>query len=276
MIVVKEFPNKQFNTKEELFKALTENKELLKAQKKLQTKFTDLTAHSFAINEKNEVLKSTEQDLSEVNTLRIKVVINTCNVFDSHRDVSINGSWNRTVKNTKNLLLLDSHKYEFDRIISDEVTPKVEEISWQELGYHYEGKTEALVFYCTLQRDRNPYMFDQYAKGRVKEHSGGLRYISVDLAINSEEKMNKEEKKIWDKYYKLIVNKNDVDDCGYFWAVTEQKILEGSAVVFGSNSITPTLTVEPVADTSASKDSGSALTTLNSVNKKRFINPNNF
>lgn len=254
MITVKEFPNRQFATIQELHKALSENKELLKSQKKLQTKFTDTIAYSFAVNEKNEAVKSESINIDEVNVLRIKVVINTCNYFDSHYDVSLNGSWNRTVKNTKRTLLLDSHKYQFESIISDEVELKVETFNWSELGYDYKGTTEALVFYCTIRKERNPFMFTQYAKGYVKEHSGGLRYVSLDMAINSEVEWNKEEKEVWDKYYPMIANKEDVDEYGFFWAVSEQKIIEGSAVVFGSNPITPTLSVEPVADTSTKSD----------------------
>ena len=96
-------------------------------------------------------------------------------------------------------------------------------------------------------------MFEQYAKGYVKEHSAGLRYVQLELAINSEAEWDKEEKAIWDKYYPLIANKEAADELGYFWAVIEQKIIEGSAVVRGSNFATPTLSVEPVQDTSTTK-----------------------
>ncbi|MGU3377466.1 hypothetical protein [Chryseobacterium sp. M5A1_1a] len=254
MIVVKEFPNKQFVDKEELFKALSSNKELLKSQKKLQIKETDSIAYSFAINEKKEAIKTGEVNVDEINVLDVKLVVNSCNLFDSHSDVSIDSSWNRTVKNAKRVLLLEAHKAQFDKIISDEIELKVEVISWKDLGFEYDGKTECLVFYAKIRKERNPFMFDQYAKGYVKEHSAGLRYIQIDLAINSEAEWNKEEKEVWDKYYPKIANKEDVDQYGYFWAVIEQQIREGSAVVFGSNFATPTISVEPVADTSTKAD----------------------
>lgn len=258
MIVAKEFPGKQFATKEDLFKSLSENKELLRAQKKLQIKETDSIAYSFAVNEKNEALKADEVNPSEINTLKIKIVINSCNLFDSHLDVSIEDSWNRTVKNAKRVLLLEAHKAQFDKIISDEIELAIENISWKALGFEYEGKTQCLVFYATLRKDRNPFMFEQYAKGYVKEHSAGLRYMQVDIAINSEAEWNKEEKEVWDKYYPKIANKEDVDQYGYFWAVIEQQIREGSAVVFGSNFATPTLSVEPVSDTSTKQETDPA------------------
>ena len=142
----------------------------------------------------------------------------------------------------------------FENIISDEVEVRVEKFNWKDLGFNYLGETECLVFYATLKKDRNPYMFGQYAKGYVKEHSAGLRYIQLELAINSDAEWDKEEKAVWDKYYNDIVNKEDVDEYGYFWAVTEQKIIEGSAVVKGSNFATPTILVEPVTDTSTAKE----------------------
>jgi hypothetical protein len=92
-------------------------------------------------------------------------------------------------------------------------------------------------------------MFEQYAKGYVKEHSVGMRYVKLELAINSDNKWDVEEKEVWDKYYPEIANKEVADERGYFWAVTEAKIVEGSAVVKGSNYATPTISIEAVKDT---------------------------
>ena len=50
----------------------------------------------------------------------------------------------------------------------------------------------------------------------------------------------------------MIANKEEADRVGYFWAVTEAKIVkEGSMVLFGSNSVTPLLQkdIEPDAPT---------------------------
>ena len=87
-------------------------------------------------------------------------------------------------------------------------------------------------------------MFKQYSNGWVKNHSVGMRYVKIDLAINSESEWDKDEKELWDKYYPIVVNKEIADERGYFWVVSEAKVIEGSAVVMGSNSATPTLSVE--------------------------------
>jgi hypothetical protein len=249
MIVVKEFPNKQFNSKEELFKALRENKNTLIAQKKMITKQADAVIHYVQVeNEKGETIKATYSDTSVINQLKAELVINTTNLMDSHSDVHIKGIWNKSAKEQKNLLLLQEHKMTFDHIISDNVSATVKEVKWSDLCYSYKGTTEALTFDVLIDKQRNPFMFDQYAKGYVKEHSVGMRYVKMELAINSDSKWDVEEKEIWDNYIDQVVNKEQAEEQGYFWAVLEAKIVEGSAVVKGSNFATPTINVEAVKD----------------------------
>jgi hypothetical protein len=249
MIVVKEFPNKQFNSKEELFKALRENKNTLIAQKKMITKQADAVIHYVQVeNEKGETIKATYSDTSVINQLKAELVINTTNLMDSHSDVHIKGIWNKSAKEQKNLLLLQEHKMTFDHIISDNVSATVKEVKWSDLGYSYKGTTEALTFDVLIDKQRNQFMFDQYAKGYVKEHSVGMRYVKMELAINSDSKWDVEEKEIWDNYIDQVANKEQAEEQGYFWAVLEAKIVEGSAVVKGSNFATPTINVEAVKD----------------------------
>ena len=52
MIRAKEIPNRTFETKEDMFKFLKENKNFLISQKKMAVKLSDPFAFSFAINEK--------------------------------------------------------------------------------------------------------------------------------------------------------------------------------------------------------------------------------
>lgn len=254
MITCKELAGKTFETKEQMFKSLRENKADIIAQKKMANKETDAFSFMFTqINSKGETIKSDAIDVSNVNTLRVKLVLNTTNIMDSHSDVHIKGIWKKTLQEQKLLYLLQEHKMQFDHIITDNVKAFVETKTWSELGEKYKGDTEALIFEAEISKDRNPYMFEQYAKGYVKNHSVGMRYVKLFLAINSDSKWDVEEKDIWDKYIDEIANKEQADEQGYFWAVTEAKIVEGSAVPLGSNRITPTLETESkeaVKDTS--------------------------
>lgn len=271
MIRLKEFPDKAFSNQEEAFKFLIANKTLIIAQKKSAIKYADALPYFSTIeNENNEVVKASEAgDLQNATTIKVVAVSNACNYYDSHGDVSIKGSWNRTAKNTKDGLHLQEHQMKYDKLISDNVSFSVESKTWKELGYNYDGSTDCLVMTSTVEKEDNPYMFDKYLKGKVKNHSAGLRYVDVEFAINSEADWAKEEKAVWDKYYPDIVNKEDVDERGYFLAVKEQKIIENSAVLKGSNPATPTISVELVGDTST-KQIDSAEATQNDAERKKF------
>ena len=52
----------------------------------------------------------------------------------------------------------------------------------------------------------------------------------------------------WDKYRPMVVNGDEVDEEGIFWAILEAKITEGSAVLFGSNDCTPTMDMEEIEE----------------------------
>jgi hypothetical protein len=235
----------EFTTKAELFAYLRENHDKLLTQKKEAVKYADTVDFCNVVFDKEEADKAqnTSQELNK-NEIQVKVVINTTNLIDSHMDLHIEGLWKKSLKENKRVLLLKEHKSTFEDIISNQVEATTKTMSWSTLGFPYEGTTQALIFDAKIQKDRNPYMFDQYKAGYVENHSVGMRYIQLALAINSEDDADKKYKETWDKYYPLIANKSVAEENGYFWAVTEAKMLEGSAVVFGSNYATPTLSVK--------------------------------
>lgn len=260
MIKVIEFPNKEFETKQDLFKALIENKKELISIKKSATKNAD--AVSFSYLDTSIKINTNKEDLStqiaEPDKLNVKVVINTTNFLDSHNDLHVNGIWNKSIKDNVTFLHLQEHEREFDKVITDSAKGYVQYLSWSKLGLPYEGKTEALIFESTIDKKRNEFMLNQYANGWVKNHSVGMRYVQLELAVNSEAEYDKEYKALWDEFYPIIANKEVADDRGFFWVVKEAKIIEGSAVVMGSNSATPTLenkTFEAVSDTSNNEPS---------------------
>lgn len=235
----------QFNTKAELFKYLKENKALLVTEKKSSYKYADaISFHVPVATKEGEEVKADTLVNKDLTSIKAELVINTTNILDSHADVHMKGIWTKSVKENKNLFLLQEHQMKFENVITDELKASVKAYKWSELGFpEFKGNTEALVFDATINADRNEYMFEQYVKGRVKNHSVGMQYVNLFLAINSEEKYYREEKEIWDKYISEVINKSDAEALGYFWAVTEAKVIEGSAVLRGSNYVTPTLSV---------------------------------
>jgi len=244
-----EYPT--FNTQKELFDFLVANKSLLVTQKKAQMKCADaivfqpeILAGKPNVNKDDSGEDVTDMPDGTDKDLLAKLVINTTNLIDSHMDMHLDGLWKKSLKENKMIMHLQEHAMKFDHVISDgtELKAYSKTYSWKELGYDYEGSTEALVFESTIKKDRNEFMFEQYKKGYVKNHSVGMRYISLVMCIN--DKDYGAEYEAWQKYYPLAVNPEVADDRGYFWVVKEAQVIEGSAVLRGSNYATPTLSVE--------------------------------
>lgn len=238
MISIPEFPEKSL-----LIDWLIENKSALIAQKKSTIKHADAMSISYQfISDKGDSVIKADAIPAEVTKIKVRSIINTTKIFDSHGDVHIDQLWNKSLKETKDHYLVKEHNFSFDGIISENVKAFVKQMTWQELGFNFSGSTQALVYDSVISKEESPDMFERYRQGRVKQHSVGMRYVKIELAVNDER--YEKEFAAWEKYYNIIVNKNDVDAIGYFWAVTEAKNIEGSAVVRGSNWATPTQSVQ--------------------------------
>ena len=237
----------KFETKKELYKFLVDNCDALIAQKCSTIKHADgFGASSLLLNELGETGFTIKSDNGDVTVLKGRLIINTTKILDSHGDVHVDGLWNKSVKENKRILHVQEHKSnEFSKIIAsgDDLKASVKTYTWKELGYDAEGETEALVFDSNIRKDRNAYMFDQYQKGYVNNHSVGMQYQKMGLAVDDED--YPAYKALWDAHIDTIVNRKDAEAKGYFWAITEAKALEGSSVPLGSNPITPTLELKP-------------------------------
>jgi hypothetical protein len=224
----------------ELFKYLKENKEDFIYAKKNEFKKADSMIASAPVLSETFIDKAEGNDTKT--EVKVRAIINTTNVVDSHKDVHIDGIWNKSLQENTNIKFLQEHQMSFKTIIADkdDLDVSVNSVTWKSMGFDFEGKTEALTFDATVKQSRNNDMFKEYANKNVDNHSVGMRYVKLALAVNSEDEDYKEEKAVWDKHYDVIANKVELEKDNYFWAVTEAKVIEGSAVVMGSNSFTPT------------------------------------
>jgi len=105
---------------------------------------------------------------------------------------------------------------------------------------------EVLIYEATVSRKRNEFMFEQYKNGFVLNHSVGMRYVKIFFCYDNDAPEYAADKENYNKYYPQILNKEAADARSYFWAITEAKNIEGSAVVKGSNFLTPVLSVEVI------------------------------
>lgn len=264
---------------EPLLKWMKDNLSTLIAEKKSAIKESDsfMTAvdiNSRLIVDKDGNLKKAQEGYVPNMTTASTVlcVINTTNWLDSHGDVHIPGLWKKSLKENKLFSHLQEHKQMFTHIISDESKGYTEKIAWKDLGYDAMGVTEALVFQTPLI-GRNEFMEDQYRKGYVKNHSVGMRYVTLKFCVDRpEDEYYKEEYANWNQYIDQVINRETAEEQGFFWAVLEAKIVEGSAVPVGSNIITPTLgfkSAEPPAGTQ--KNQPAAATEVNDEEPEKGI-----
>ena len=239
----------EFETKKELFAFLIENDDKLIAQKKATKKEADGFLYSHIIDSEGKLnaKKNNEPiDATDLDTIKVVAIINTTNILDSHEDVHIPGIWKKSLSEVKGLMHIQEHKSnEFDKIISynKDLKAFTKYYTWAELNYPFAGKTQALVFNSIVRRSVNEAMFKRYAGGLVENHSIAMRYVKIVLCVNDVD--YKEYYDNWKKYIDKVANRNDAENLGYFYAVTEAKVIEGSAVPRGSNEMTPTISVTP-------------------------------
>lgn len=261
MIKSVDFPNREFSSKAELFKALIENKSELINLKRSEKHSIGV---SFTTLEKSDTTKSLSMDDGF-----IYPVINTTKYMDSHKDVHIDGIWNRSVKNQQGkIYYVTDHELKLSSVIAfpRDVEMLLEQMTWKELGANYNGNTQALIFKISKSSIQIKNVIDAIEAKYPLENSVRMQYVTLFLCINDEN--YKEELANWETYFPYVINSKDAEDSGYFWAVTEAKIhREGSLVLAGSNDITPVLQKDIVElvdkNTSTEMDSSNDTPTRN-------------
>lgn len=236
----------------DFLKYLFENKSALMKQKKSMIKHADAISAACVPFYQRDGVEKADTIPADVDKIRVKPVINTTYLMDSYDDVHIDGIWDNSLKENNPDYLINSHKFDFENVISDEVKVYVKTLSWKELSLDFKGETQALIYDSVISKDDSPSMFDKYRTGRVKQHSVGMQYVDFDLALG--DKRYKDEYERWEKYIDRIANKSLAERKGYFWAIVEAKNIEGSAVLRGANFATPVLSVREAKQETTGSD----------------------
>lgn len=233
---------KKFKSKSDLFAYLVENKEDIIFQKKSATKFADCVLH-LPLKIKETAEKAQRYDYSndeQAGKLTRTIVLNTYNWLDSHDDVHLNGIFSKSISETRRKFHLHDHQQSLEGRVGIPQEFSEKEISWRELGQGKTGKTQALFMKSEIRKDLNEKMYQAYLNDEIDQHSVGMQYVKMALAINDEEKYPNEFK-VWQEHIGKLGNRGTAEEQGFFWAVSEAKLYEGSAVLFGANELTPTL-----------------------------------
>ena len=239
----------KFGDKKALFAYLEENKDMLIKTKKSMPIESDVCNFSMSHVMPNGKLggigtkaehPEDEEDEDERKEVRVKIVANTANWIDSHMDMLLPDSPKRSIKERKHLIHhLHDHVHEVEAKIGDVVDILLSDLSYAELGIKGTGSTQALIFITDVIKAYNEKVFLQYLRKKVNQHSIGLQYLQLTMAINDPD--NKEAFAEWNKYIDQVINEEVAIELGFFFPVQEYRLLENSAVLFGSNEITPTL-----------------------------------
>jgi hypothetical protein len=199
----------------------------------------------FVLNEQNDeiqkALLTNHKDDLEAGVIKRTIVGNTYNWLDSHGDVHLKGIFTKSIEErASSIMHFRDHKNELEAIIGDFESIYEKRVHWSDLGINKIGYTYALMADSNIKQDYSAKIFKMYLNNKINQHSVGMQYVKIDLAVNSDE--YKEEMATWNKYIDQIGNPEKAEELGYFWAVSEAKLIEISAVVAGSNELTPTIT----------------------------------
>lgn len=121
-----------------------------------------------------------------------------------------------------------------------------ESVSLLALGLDKPGRTTCLLADAEVSKILNPAIYNLYETGEISQHSVGMQYVSLFYCVNSTDEYYKEYLANWNKYIDSVINREKAEEEGYFFAVTEAKLLEISCVNYGSNILTPVLNTKAV------------------------------
>lgn len=218
-------------------KELIERKSELITLKKAQIKTVKgglTTLADCGVLKTNKVSNDTETKLERT------IVGNTYMWMDSHDDVHSKGVFTKSIKERQNQIFhLHDHKFELTAKVGEPKKVYEKEMPWSDFGIDKAGTTTALLMDSDIFKGYNDKIFSAYKNAQITQHSVGMQYVKIDLAVNDED--YEEEYKVWQDNIESIGNKELAEDKGYFWLVREAKLIEISAVLLGSNTLTPTL-----------------------------------
>jgi hypothetical protein len=250
-------------------KEIIANKEAIIELKKASVKNTDIFSFNAIKVSVNKAFSEDDGEEDDNGTLKRTIVGNTYNWMDSHDDVHLDGVFSKSIQERGNKILhLHDHKYQLDAKVG--INKKVYEkrIKWTDLGINIAGTTTALLMDTEIIKEYNESIFNQYKRGEINQHSVGMQYVKIELAVNDEEE--KELFTNWQKHITKIANKERAEQKGYFFAVSEAKLKEISCVIEGSNEVTPTLEPKQFTQVTPSAENRT-ITDDNSQKQKQLL-----
>jgi hypothetical protein len=235
---------KIFATKKEEIDYLVKHKKEIIEFKKAVVKHTTPTTTE-AENSSTFKALSTSKENDTDSIIKRTVIGNTYNWLDSHGDVHLDGTFGKSISERQNKIWhLHDHEQKITAKVGIPSKIYEEKIEWSDLGIKKAGTTTALMMDSNIRKDYNNLIFQEYKDGNIDQHSVGMYYVKIDFAVN--DKDHKAEFKTWNDNIENIGNREKAEELGYFYAVKEAKLVEISAVLQGSNELTPTIEAKDI------------------------------
>ncbi len=181
----------------------------------------------FSNDEPNGILKRT-------------IIANTYNWLDSHDDVHQNNLFAKSI-NDKGVKIphLHDHIFQLDARVGMPISWNEKSIPWRDLGVNKDGSTMSLFLESNIMKSLNKSVYKAYLDGIIDQHSVKMQYVKMGMAINDPD--YEDEYKEWVATFDKLGNPEKAIEQGYYFPQYEAKLFEGSAVLLGSNELTPTL-----------------------------------
>lgn len=188
-------------------------------------------------------------------TFRVKVVANTALWCDSGMDVLTEGCYEESV-NAKGNRLPHIKNHAWDDCTShvgDVVAVYTQKKYLKDLGLvDRSGRTTVLMWETNIRKDYDERVHKFYANGKIDQHSIGLQYLEIFLAVNNKDWTKEYE--VWKKWIDKVINKEVPTEKGYFWLVSKIRLIENSCVLFGMNELTPTTSITELSLTEGTEE----------------------
>lgn len=273
--------NKNFGSKDDLFKSLRKYKDDIISFKKAQIyksceKGAGVTARPLDCSKLSTQTKGISMDDNYY-----YLATNSTKILDSHLDWHANGIWNKTVQQQQGKnYLVDTHVLSVNTTIArkEYIEMFTAVIPFAMLGKPYSGDTEVLVYKIRKDKIISSEAKEWLDSGDDIECSVRMQYIDIEFALNSDDKEDVKFKDNYDKYIGQIANIDDFDtEIIYFWIVKQAKnVMESSLVLFGSNSTTGQITEEskfqPSLEDTESKNNEPSLEDTQRKLKEFYLN----
>lgn len=236
--------------RKELFTFLKENKKALLAQKKaIKKEFYSLVpGPMYGIKDIGkdvfEMKAAADAVIPDTATsLMVEAAANTSMWCDTAMDVLLKNAGKKSIKERKGgIPHIYDHKWSVLTEVGDVKDIYYQDLPLRQLGLKMDGTAQVLTFYTEVIKSYVPEVFEKYRLKKIKQHSIGLWYDDIQLAINApDDEYWEDEYKVYKKYIDQIINKEFVEERGYFFAVSQFTLLENSAVLLGANFLTPTI-----------------------------------